>query len=106
MYWLTGFLGLVSLLAPFAFGYTDNGGALWTSLIIGVLLVGDSILEGLAEGKQRWEYIAAVVLGIVAVIAPFILGFTTVTAALWTSIVVGIIAVIAAGGTLTSGQLK
>lgn len=106
MYWLTGLLGFVSFVAPFLFGYTSNTGALWTSLAIGVLLVIDSIFEGVAEDKQRWEYVVAVVLGIAAVAAPFILGFSTETAALWTSVAVGVVAVIVAGGRLTSGELK
>ncbi len=106
MYWLTGLLGLILFVAPFLFGYADNTGALWTSLIVGAFLMVDSVFEGVAEDKQRWEYVVAVVLGIVAVAAPFVLGFSTVTAALWTSIAVGIVAVIAAGGRLTQGELR
>ena len=35
MYWLTGVLGLILVVAPFIMGYTENLAALWTSIILG-----------------------------------------------------------------------
>ena len=106
MYWLTGILGVVFFIAPFLFGYDSHTGALWTSLVVGVLLIIDSVFEGIAADKQRWEYIVAMALGFAAIIAPFVLGFSTITAALWTSLIVGVVAVIVAGRKLTSGELR
>jgi len=39
MYWLTGILGFVLMIAPFLFGYSYDTAALWTSIVVGVLIV-------------------------------------------------------------------
>lgn len=71
MYWLTGILGATSIVAPLVFGYTSHNGVLWTNIIAGILLIVVSILEGLAEDRQEWEYVAVMILGVVILVAPF-----------------------------------
>lgn len=104
MYYLTGLLGLVAVAAPFLFGYSNDTAALWTSLVVGTVLIVASVIEGLADDKDRWEYWVAGIAGLGAIIAPFALGFSASAAAVWTMIVVGIVAIIAAGTKLTSGR--
>lgn len=100
MYWITGILGIAFAAAPFLLGYNDNAMALWTSLVLGGAIVGVSLLEGISEGKERWEYWVAAVVGIGAMIAPFILNFGNFTAAMWTSITVGVLLTVIAGSKL------
>lgn len=97
MYWLTGLLGFVLIIAPFLFGYSFDVTAFWTSLAVGAVLIVMSLLEGIAEDRDRWEYWVVGLAGVVAVFAPFVLGFSAVSVALWTLVIVGIVTVIAAG---------
>lgn len=96
MYLFTGFLGLVSIIAPYLFRYSSDATALWTSLAIGVILVIDSIFEGIAADKERWEYWVAGTVGAGAVFAPFVLGFSGLTEAVWTLVILGVVTILAA----------
>jgi hypothetical protein len=95
MYWVTGIMGLALIVAPFVLGYTDNTAALWTSIVLGAVVLAASLFE--AWDKARWEYWVAGAAGVLAVIAPFVLGFSAVTAALWASLILGVIIVLLAG---------
>lgn len=98
MYWITALLGLALGASPWVFSYTDNAMAFWVSIAIGVVLFAVSAYKAVMQDeRQYWEYWLAGLAGIAAVAAPFILGFSTVTAALWASIIVGLLAVIIAG---------
>jgi hypothetical protein len=97
MYWLTGILGLALAAAPFALGYRDNTFAMWTSVVLGLIVLLASVFEGLDEQKAKWEWWVAGIAGILAVIAPFVFGFTLVTMAFWTMIILGAVMVILAG---------
>lgn len=104
MYWIMGILGLVFVAAPFVLGYMNNIPALWTSIIIGVVVVAVSALEAIVRGKEKWEYQAAGILGILAVVAPFMLGFNVHVTAMWTSIVLGVLIILAASSQLFTGS--
>jgi len=105
MYWVTGVLGLILAVAPWIFGYSGNTIALWTSLIVGVATIVVSIIEGAEADRQQWEYWAAGILGLVAIIAPFILGFSGYTSATWSSVVMGVLIALFAGSRLfTTGR--
>lgn len=106
MYYLTGLLGLVAVVAPFLFGYSGNITALWTSLIVGAVLIGASVIEGFAGDKERWEYWVAGIVGLGAILAPFALGFSALAEAVWTMAVIGVLAIIAAGTRLASGRTR
>ena len=96
-YWITGILGLLFILAPFVLGYSFNTAALWTSIAAGVLVLIMSALEALNHERETWEYWIAGIVGILAIISPFVLGFTNHAGAMWTSIVLGALIVITAG---------
>jgi hypothetical protein len=97
MYWITGILGLAMGAAPWVFNYADNMTAAWASVIIGAAIVVVSLYKGFVQDTQNWEYWVAGLAGLVAVAAPFVLGFTALTAALWTLIVVGALVVLISG---------
>ena len=104
MYWITGFMGLILALTPFIFGYYTQPAALWISLIVGGVLLISSGVEWFAEDKQTWEYWVAGLAGLTALVAPFALGFYGLTAALWSMVIAGVVAVIASGARLTMGK--
>lgn len=106
MYWLTGILGLALAVAPFILGYSNNVSALWTSLIVGGATMVLSLVEGIRADREQWEYWAVGVLGLVAIVAPFIFNFSAHATAMWTSVVMGILIVLFAGSKLTTGQTK
>jgi hypothetical protein len=101
MYWMTGILGFVLMIAPFMFGYSFNAVALWASVLIGFATIAFSGMEGLQHDRETWEYCSVVVLGAIAVLSPFILGFASLSAALWTSIVMGVLIALFAGTKLS-----
>lgn len=101
MYWMTGILGLILVMAPFVFGYSSNAPALWSSILVGLATIVISWIEGAKHDKESWEYWTAGTLGVIAVSAPFVLGFGSVTAALWTSVVIGVLIALFAGTKLS-----
>lgn len=106
MYWLTGLLGIASVAAPFLLGFATNGPAIWTSLTIGIVLMLSSAFEWAAEKEQRWEYWIAGIAGVAAVAAPFILGFGSITTAVWTMVIIGLAAIAAAAIKLFPGRTQ
>lgn len=97
MYWITGILGLALAVAPFVLGYSNHTGALWTSVILGVVVILVSAYEAADRNKAKWEYWIAGLAGLVAIIAPFVLGFSAMTTAMWTTIVLGVLMLLLAG---------
>ncbi len=102
MYLLTGVLGLILAAAPFALGYSDNSAALYTSIGVAGILIVTTVLEWAAEDKDMWEYWVAGVVGVGTIAAPFVLGFSGLTNAVWTMSVVGLATVLAAATKLFS----
>ena len=104
MYLLIGLLGLVSIISPYLVGYSENAIALWTSLSVGAILLVASILEGIAADKERWEYWVVGIVGVGAVLAPFVLGFSALTTALWTLVIIGLATILVAWMKLFLGR--
>lgn len=104
MYWITGILGAAMIIAPFIFGYSDNTAALWTSISIGLIVGVASWLEGIGKDREDWEYWIAELLGLFAIVAPFVFGFSTHSGAMWTSMTMGVLIAIMAGSRLWIGS--
>jgi hypothetical protein len=97
MYWLTGILGILLIIAPFVLGYSSDSPALWSNIVLGVIVLIVSAIKGFIPDKTRWEYWLAGLMGVLAILAPFVLHFTAVGIALWTSIILGIVLAVLAG---------
>lgn len=104
MYWITAFLGVVLISAPFVLGFSDNQSALWTSELIGFTLVGASLLEWAAEGVQRWEYWVLAIAGAAALISPVFIGFELMSTSSLTMILSGVVAISISGYKLFLGK--
>ncbi|MDT8304732.1 MAG: SPW repeat protein [Anaerolineae bacterium] len=96
MSWLIALLGVALAIAPWILGYSDETAAMWTSLVIGVVVAVVAAYDAITGDERRWEEWLAVLAGAVAVIAPFIF-FSAVTAAVWTSVVIGVLVILLAG---------
>ena len=97
MYWVTGILGLLLIVAPFILSFSGSPVALWSSFILGAVVLVMSVIKGIAQDTSDWEYWVAGIVGLLAIVAPFILGFSALSIALWTSIVLGVVIAILAG---------
>lgn len=106
MYWLTGLAGAIMMVAPWMFSYADNQTAVWTSLIAGVVVLGASLWEGFETRKENWEYWTAGIVGVLAVLAPFVLGFSNHVAALWTTVIMGAVIALLGFGKLWTGGVS
>lgn len=53
--WLNFAIGIWLLAAPFALGFTGNAFAMWNSLIIGLIIVGDALWAALTVPSQSHE---------------------------------------------------
>lgn len=104
MYWVTGFLGVLMIIAPFIFGYETNIAALWASIVTGSLVAIASYLEGVEKDRDNWEYWTAEILGIFAIASPFLFGFTNHTGAMWSSISIGFLISFIAASRLWIGK--
>ena len=94
MFWATGVLGVLLFIAPWVLAYTGNRAAFWSSLLLGAVVFVVSVIKGVVHDANNWEYWVNGVLGILAIIAPFVLGFAGMVGALWASIVLGAIVLI------------
>jgi uncharacterized membrane protein HdeD (DUF308 family) len=94
MFWATGVLGVLLFIAPWVLGYTANGTAFVSSLVLGALMFIFSVVKGVRREASPWEYYLTGVLGILAIIAPFVLGFQSTSSAFYASLILGIVELI------------
>ena len=103
---LVALLGLWKVLAAFILGYSSASAAFWNAIIIGIVLaVLAAWVVYVAELVTfKWLDWINGVAGIWLIVAPFILGYANITAAMWNDIIVGaVVAVLAIWAALTVG---
>ncbi|MDX2004166.1 MAG: SPW repeat protein [Meiothermus sp.] len=86
-------LGLWLILSPFIFGFI--GAALWTNILLGVLIGGLAYFSSLGKGR----FYAIVAVGLFFILGAFFAGGG---ALLWNGLIVGVI--LAIGGYLAANQ--
>ncbi|MCL4299135.1 MAG: SPW repeat protein [Anaerolineae bacterium] len=104
---LVALVGLWEVLAPPILGYMATPAAVGNAIIAGVtliLLAGlDDLIENASTDKNLDWIIGAA--GVWLVVSPFVLGYSTVSAALWNDLIVGaVVIVLAAWGAAGLGQ--
>jgi len=97
--WLVALVGVWEVIAVAVLGYSASSAALWDAIIVGVLLFVLGVWAALSNqvGTDRTLDWINVVLGVWLIIAPFLLGYSALAAALWNDIIVGIVVVVLAG---------
>ncbi len=97
MYWIISLFGILLLIAPFVLGFTDNTAALWTCYGLGLVVALFASTKAVTGDEGKWEGVVSGIAGVLAVIAPFVLGFSDNAAALWTCVILGLGVALAAG---------
>ena len=97
--WASVVLGVLFFLTPFVFGATAVTAAAWTAYVGGVLLVVAG-LYNLSSPTHRAIEWAEVVLGVLLFVAPWVVGFATLTPVAWSAWIAGVLAVLLAGSVL------
>lgn len=107
MNWWLVVVGLLVAVAPFAFGFNGIAAALWTFLVVGLAV---AVLAGISasieeEGTVKLLDWITAALGVALILAPFVLGYMVVMAALYTGILGGAAVVaLAVWGEVTLGR--
>ena len=100
--WINALLGVVLFITPFVFGDTSQTAAAWTAYVGGVLL----FVFGAGSLLFRWnptiEYLPLIA-GVLLFLAPWVLGFSGITAMAWSAWVIGVLAFVNAGSVLVLG---
>lgn len=92
---LAAIIGIWFIISPWIFDYSDQEGALWTSIIVGAVLL---IVSGWAvclkdsSGWAVWQTWISLLAGVWFVIHPFV--FSLESEALWTTVVLGAVTII------------
>lgn len=85
-------LGLWLLFSPWILQFTGTPPAMWNSVILGVII---AVASGAALFQfHEWEEWIDTVMGVWLVVSPWLLGYSTMTAAAWNHVAVGLITVI------------
>lgn len=96
MNWAMAVAGLWAVIAPFLLGYRSTSAALWNDLIVGIVIIVLAVVSALSENENNVKTInwVTAVGGLWLVLAPFILGYSAIAAALWSDIIVGIVVLV------------
>jgi uncharacterized membrane protein HdeD (DUF308 family) len=97
--------GVLLFASPFVFGETSNTTAAYSAYVLGVLLFLSGIVASVTREARRSPILNGP--GLVAVItfiAPFVLGFATVTGIAWTAWVLAVLTVVVAATFLLNRQ--
>jgi hypothetical protein len=97
--WIVALAGLWTLVSPFVLNFSDLTLAMWNAIIVGILLVvfgGWAALYKDVNTNKILDWIN-IGLGLWLIASPFILGYSTLAAALWSSIISGLLVILFAG---------
>lgn len=90
--WAEVVLGVVALLSPLWVDTSTK--AMWTMIVLGALIAIDGLLSLAMPAMVASEGIQ-VVLGVLLFISPWVMGYSAMTGASWTSWIVGVLTVAA-----------
>lgn len=97
--WIVVILGIWEGLAPFILGYSDIAAAVWNAIIVGLALIVFAAWSAITDNPSTARALDWIdtAIGVWLILAPFILGYSVITVALWNAIIVGaIVAVLSA----------
>ena len=89
---LNALIGVWFIIAPWAIGYSDQSGALWSSIIFGIIQVIVSLWGYDKPGWNSWQNWISTITGVWFVIFPFIYSLTN--GEVWSSVILGLITII------------
>ena len=80
-------LGAMLFVAPWVLGFAEHGAAAWTAWLTGAAIFLFGVVSFADDAS--WPAWTNLVVGIWAVISPWVAQFSTVDAAIWTHVVIG-----------------
>jgi predicted MFS family arabinose efflux permease len=96
-------LGLGLFVSPWVFGYTAQENAAGNAYLAGLIVAAMALAALYAF--QEWEEWVSGIFGVWLIIAPWVMGFSTVAAAMYSHVVIGIaVLVLAIWSTSTHGS--
>ncbi len=90
--WINLVCGVLLFASPWALRFTGDPMAARTAWVGGVIIFLASV-AALAQFAE-WEEWVALIVGALVIIAPWVFGFTTIHAAMWSCVVLGAIVVL------------
>lgn len=94
-------IGAVAALSPL--WVATSTGALWTMVVLGVLIAADGIASLAMPGMVYAEWIQ-MVLGVLLFISPWVMSYPDLTGAAWTSWIAGVLTVVAGAAALPAAN--
>lgn len=98
--WLNLILGVWVLISPWALGFASMTGAMWTGVVMGILLIIGSAWTLYQPDRRQVEWVN-LVLGIVLFVAPWVVAYQGAAAAAWNSWILGAVVALIAAYTMT-----
>jgi uncharacterized membrane protein HdeD (DUF308 family) len=91
--WINLICGVLLFISPWALRFSHNLMAARTAWVGGVIIfvMGVAALAQFAE----WEEWVALIVGVLVIISPWVLGFASIHAAMWSCVVLGVIVALA-----------
>ena len=86
--WLTLVCGLAIIASPFVFSQTDSSQALWSSVVLGGLILLAGLWALISEAPSASEYLVAL-FGTVLFLAPWLFNYSDITNVAWSAWVIG-----------------
>jgi hypothetical protein len=89
---LAALIGVWFIIAPWVVNFSDDKGALWTSVIIGAIQLISSLLGFSGSGWTTWQNWVSLLAGVWFIIFPFV--YSLNTGEIWASAVLGAVTVV------------
>ncbi|WP_028401036.1 SPW repeat protein [Ectobacillus panaciterrae] len=89
---LNALIGIWFIIAPWVVGFSDQSGAVWSSVVFGAIQLIVSFGGYNKPGWGSWQNWVSVITGVWFVIFPFI--FSLTKGEVWSSVILGLITVI------------
>ncbi|MBP2371638.1 SPW repeat domain-containing protein [Pseudonocardia parietis] len=99
--WAALVIGVLTALAPLV--VATNAAAVWTMVVLGVVLAAASLWSLVSPGSVTSEWVHGV-LGVLLFLAPWVMGYSALTGASWTSWVAGGLTVVVAASALPAAN--
>jgi len=87
--WINLVLAVVLFVSPWLFQFADQPTPAWNAWVCGVIIAALAI-AALVQFAE-WEEWINVALGVWLVISPWVLGFSTIAAAMWRHLILGLV---------------
>ena len=81
-------LGLWMVISPWILAHQGEAGPTWNAVTVGVLIAALALFE--LFKVKAWEEWTSMALGAWLVISPWVVGFSTLGAAMWNAVIVGL----------------